>query len=165
MSNKYVDVEKLKQFFKNRNRDLFSADTICSILDLFPDGETEKGSEYEEIKNRIQQEDNMNRVFYLDEKGPGGGYHRYLVENGRTGYLLADIVFQKGPRKDPKSIQGVLDTDLLEIVRHRMKAFCEGDMEDENTKNALYCIEGALGFLRRRTEGRKKRGVLGTMEK
>lgn len=168
---KYVNLEKLKSFFKARNRDLFSADTICSILDLIPDEDCvvaeveEYMHEYKEIEDRIQQEDNMNRVFHLDEKGPGGGYHRYLVENGRTGHLLADIVFQKGPRKDPKSIQGVLDTDLLEIVRHRMKAFCEGDMADENTKNALYCIEGALGFLRRRTEDRKKRGVLGTMEK
>lgn len=165
MSNKYVDVEKLKQFFKNRNRDLFSADTICSILDLFPDDETGEGPGYEEITNRIQQEDNMNRVFYLDEKGPGGGYHRYLVENGRTGYLLADIVFQKGPRKDPESIQGVLDTDLLEIVRHRLTAFLEGDMPTILTKDALYCVESALELLNARTMGRKKRGVLGTMEK
>lgn len=165
MSNKYVDAEKLKQFFKNRNRDLFSADTICSILDLFPDDETGEGPGYEEITNRIQQEDNMNRVFYLDEKGPGGGYHRYLVENGRTGYLLADIVFQKGPRKDPKSIQGVLDTDLLEIVRHRLTAFLEGDMPTILTKDALYCVESALELLNARTMGRKKRGVLGTMEK
>lgn len=165
MSNKYVDAEKLKQFFKNRNRDLFSADTICSILDLFPDDETGKEPGYEEITNRIQQEDNMNRVFYLDEKGPGGGYHRYLVENGRTGYLLADIVFQKGPRMDPKSVQGVLDTDLLEIVRHRLTAFLEGDMPTILTKDALYCVESALELLNARTMGRKKRGVLGTMEK
>lgn len=165
MSNKYVDAEKLKQFFKNRNRDLFSADTICSILDLFPDDETGKEPGYEEITNRIQQEDNMNRVFYLDEKGPGGGYHRYLVENGRTGYLLADIVFQKGPRMDPKSVQGVLDTDLLEIVRHRLTAFLEGDMSTILTKDALYCVESALELLNARTMGRKKRGVLGTMEK
>lgn len=165
MSNKYVDAEKLKQFFKNRNRDLFSADTICSILDLFPDDETGKEPGYEEITNRIQQEDNMNRVFYLDEKGPGGGYHRYLVENARTGYLLADIVFQKGPRMDPKSIQGVLDTDLLEIVRHRLTAFLEGDMPTILTKDALYCVESALELLNARTMGRKKRGVLGTMEK
>lgn len=165
MSDRNVNVEKLKQFFKARNRDLFSADTICSILDLFPDGEAEKGSEYEEIKNRIQQEDNMNRVFYLDEKGPGGGYHRYLVKNARTGYLLADIVFQKGPRKDPKSVQGVLDTDLLEIVRHRLTAFWEGDMSTILTKDALYCVESALEVLNARTMGRKKRGVLGTMEK
>lgn len=165
MSNKYVDVEKLKQFFKNRNRDLFSADTICSILDLFPDDETGEGPGYEEITNRIQQEDNMNRVFYLDEKGPGGGYHRYLVKNGRTGYLLADIVFQKGPRMDPKSIQGVLDTDLLEIVRHRLTAFLEWDMPTILTKDTLYCVESALELLNARTMDRKKRGVLGTMEK
>lgn len=168
---KYVNLEKLKSFFKARNRDLFSADTICSILDLIPDedcivAEVEEYMHgYKEIEDRIQQEDNLNKVCFLDEKGPGGAYHKYIILNGRTEYFLGSIMFQIGPRNDPKSIQGVLDTDLLEIVRHRMKAFCEGDMADENTKNALYCIEGALGFLRRRTEDRKKRGVLGTMEK
>lgn len=164
MSDRNVNVEKLKQFFKARNRDLFSADTICSILDLFPDSETGEGPGYEEITNRIQQEDNMNRVFYLDEKGPGGGYHRYLVKNARTGYLLADIVFQKGPRMDPKSVQGVMNEDLLEIVRHRLTAFWEGDMSTILTKDALYCVESALEVLNARIMDRKKRGVLGTME-
>ena len=116
---------------------------------------------YKEITNRIQQEDNMNKIYYLDEKGPGGGYHDYMIVNARTEYLLADVIFQKGPRKDENAIQGVLDTDLLEIVRHRFTEF----NSDEYTRKALALIEGALMYLNLRKEDRKKRGVLGTMEK
>ncbi len=172
--DRYINVEKLKSFFRARNRDLFSVETICSILDLIPDEDciVDNGEEltatmagYTEIADRIQQTDNMNKVHYFDEKGPGGAYHEYMITNGRTGFLLADIVFQKGPRKDEKSVQGVLDSDLLEIVRHRLRAFCRGDMPDEYTEGALNAVELALAYLAKRTEDRKKRGVLGTMEK
>lgn len=120
---------------------------------------------YEEIKDRIQQEDNLNKVYYLDEKGHGDGYHEYMVLNGRTGDILQTLRFQKGPRKEAGSVPGVLDNDLLEIVRHRLKAFSKGPMADEDSGKALLCVEGALGFLRRRAEERKKRGVLGTGRK
>lgn len=166
---RYVNADLLKAFFKSRNKDLFSVDTICSVIDLFPDDKMTKEDEemegYVEITNRIQQEDNMNKVYFYDEKGPGGGYHEYMITNARTGNLLADVLFQKGPRKDAMSVQGVLETDLLEIVRHRLNAFCQGDMADENTEAALISVELALLYLNRRKEERKKRGVLGTMEK
>ena len=44
---RYINAEALKAFFKARNRDLFSSETVCSIIDLVPDedclveGETE----------------------------------------------------------------------------------------------------------------------------
>lgn len=172
---KYARVESVKQFFRVRNKDLFSVDTICAILDLFPEedcveidvagGFLYPNGKYKEIEDRIQREDNMNKVFFIDEKGPGGGYHEYIVINERTNVVLATLCFQKGPRLAKNSVQGVLDTDVLEIARHRLKAFVYVNMNDENTRNALMCVEGALGFLRRRTEDRKNRGVLGTMEK
>lgn len=144
---------------------VFSKCMFCDKMQVEEKWENQTVSEWKEIEDRIQKEDNMNRVLFLDEKGPGGGYHDYIVRNARTGIFLKDIHFQKGPRKDPRSSIGVLDTDLLEIVRHRLNAFCEGDMKDDNTYKAMLCVEGALGFLARRTEDRKKRGVLGTMEK
>lgn len=171
---RYVSQEALKAFFKGRNRDLFNVDTICSIIDLVPDEDCIKVGgeeieynpvEYTEIVDRIQMMDNMNKVWFLDEKGPGGGYHEYMVTNGRTGFLIADLIFQKGPRKEKGSTQGVLDTDLLEIVRHRLAAFSKGDLPDENTELALSAVELALIYLSRRTRDRKTRGVLGTMEK
>ena len=144
---------------------VYSKCMFCDWKPKMEEGENSVVSEWKEIESRIQKEDNMNRVLFLDEKGPGGGYHDYIVFNARTGIFLKDIHFQKGPRQEPKSSIGVLDTDLLEIFRHRLNAFCEGDMKDDNTYKAMLCVEGALGFLARRTEDRKKRGVLGTMEK
>ena len=144
---------------------VYSKCMFCDNKQAEEKGENKTLSEWKEIEDRIQKEDNMNSVQFLDEKGPGGGYHDYIVRNARTGILLKGIHFQKGQRKDPRSSSGVLDTDLLEIVRHRLNAFCEGDMKDDNTYKAMLCVEGALGFLARRTEDRKKRGVLGTMEK
>ncbi len=166
----FVDKNYLKEWFRARDKDLFSVATICEVIDSVPDtvGFSMEGfrpeRDFTEITDRIQKEDNLNKVFFLDEKGPGGGYHKYLVLNGRTGTVLADLTFQNGPRLAYDSVQGILDNDLLEIVRHRLAAFCEGDMKDDNTYKAMLCVEGALGFLARRTEERKKRGVLGTME-
>lgn len=120
---------------------------------------------YTEITDRIQKEDNLNRVYFLDEVGPGDGYHEYMVLNGRTGDVLQTINFQKGPRLEERSSAGVLDTDLLEIVRHRLNAFADGSLGDDDTRKAAMCVEGALGFLNRRKEDRKKRGVLGTSKR
>lgn len=144
---------------------VYSKCMFCDWKPKMEEGENSVVSEWKEIEGRIQKEDNMNTVKFVDKKGPGGGYHEYIVFNARTYEPLCEIYFQKGPRNDPKSQSGVLDTDLLEIVRHRLNAFCEGDMKDDNTYKAMLCVEGALGFLARRTEDRKKRGVLGTMER
>lgn len=141
--------------------------TKCMFCDWKPAKEKECNMDYTAlcpIRNRIQKEDNMNTVKFVNEKGPGGGYHEYIVSNARTNEPLCEICFQKGPRKAANSQSGVLDNDLLEIVRHRLNAFCEGDMKDDNTYKAMLCVEGALGFLARRTKDRKERGVLGTME-
>ena len=174
---RYVNAERLKEWFRARDKDLFSVETICAVIELMPEEdcvhiprkETNNMREvpigYTEITDRIEETCNMNKVYFIDEKGPGGGYHDYMVLNGRTGFLLADVVFQKGPRKDENSVQGVLDTDLLEIVRHRMRAFCEGEMADQYTEEALCFVEYALEALKKRTEDRKRRGVLGTMER
>ena len=181
---RYINAERIKQFFQGRRWDLFSADTICSIIDLMPDEHCIYQSErdiiqelkkpekedkapdgYAEITNRIQSDGNMNRVYYYTEKGPGGAYHEYMIVNGRTDDLLADILFQKGPRNEVGSVQGILDVDLLEIVRHRFKKFVNGDMADANTESALNAVELALMYLERRYKDRKERGVLGKMER
>lgn len=113
----------------------------------------------------IQKRENLNEVYTVDNKGPGGGHHEYLITQKDKGPVLLVVNFQKGPRNDPNSRHGVLDCDLLEIVRDRLKAFVRGNMPDKNTEKALLCVEDALTFLNRRVEDRIERGVLGTMEK
>ena len=120
--------------------------------------------------NTIQKRENLNVVYRVGEAGPGGACHDYdiypadcsLIE---TELPLACIEFQKGPRHSPDSRHGVLDTDLLEIVRDRLRAFCDGTMTNPHTERALGHVEAALFHLNQRVEDRIARGVLGTMEK
>ena len=118
----------------------------------------------------IQKRENLNRVYRTGEPGPGGAYHDYdiypadksLIE---TEIPMACIEFQKGPRKDPNARHGILDSDLLEIVRDRLKAFQDGPYACRENACALTHIEEALMWMNRRVEDRIERQVLGTMEK
>ena len=114
----------------------------------------------------IQKRENLNVVYRVGEPGPGGGYHDYQIYRAdpdpeEKPRIVACIEFQKGPRKDPNARHGVLDTDLLEIVRDRLRAFCDGTMANPETERALGHVEAALHHLNKRVE----RQVLGTMEK
>lgn len=116
----------------------------------------------------IQKRNKLNTVYRRGEKGPGGGYHDYDVllgtEPQEEAYLV-QIRFQKGPRNDENARHGVLDEDLLEIVRDRIKAFQEGPYATRENACALTHIEEALMWLNKRSEDRAERGVLGTYEK
>lgn len=135
----------------------------------------------------IQTQQKLNRVFSTDAEGPAGAHHDYLIvpvepireqytevgideEDGESVFatnvcLPASIFFQQGPRKEAESSHGILDTDLLEIVRDRMKCFQAGPYASEYNAEALMHIELALVALNKRVEDRIERGVLGTNEK
>ena len=102
----------------------------------------------------IQKSEKLNTVYATDEPGPGGANHTYIIcrndKNHRIEYpddsvkihtepdaILTTIQMQCGPRKDPESIHGVLDTDLLEIVRDRLKAFQNGKFACDENAHAL----------------------------
>ena len=116
-----------------------------------------------ELHMRIQRTDNLNTVVYDDTIGPGNGRHYYEVE--RDGKTFAEIQFQNGARNEEGSIAGVLETDLLEIVRHRLQCFQQGEYATRENACALMHIEEALMWLNKRVADRKERGVLGTMNK
>lgn len=114
----------------------------------------------------IQKRENLNEIYPIDEVGAGGAYHTYLV--ARTDDPEAPvhaIIFQHGPRKEENSQHGVLDSDLLEIVRDRLKAFQAGPYACRENALALTHIEEALLWMAQRAYERAERGVLGTMEK
>lgn len=115
----------------------------------------------------IQKTNKLNTVICTSEVGPGGGYHEYTVRlNKPNGYCSAQrIVFQKGPRNEPEAQHGVLDEDLLEIVRDRLTAFQGGEYACRENAIALTHVEEALLWLNKRKEDRAERGVLGTMNK
>lgn len=128
-----------------------------------------KTENMKELRMRIQREDNLNDVYYEDKIGPGNGRHHYQVYikgNAETvANPLLDIHFQEGPRNEPNSIHGVLEADLLEIVRHRLQCFNEGEFRTRENACALTHIEEALMWLNKRKDDRKERQVLGTYNK
>ena len=120
----------------------------------------------------IQKREKLNDVYAVDEKGPGGANHRYAIKYdlypvGKPVKTidLIEIQMQCGPRKEEGSQHGVIDSDLLEIVRDRMKAFQAGPFASEYNEKALEHIEEALMWLNRRVEDRIERNVLGKNEK
>lgn len=113
--------------------------------------------------NTIQKRNNLNELYAVDDKGNGGASHIYAVHlNGNN---TITIQFQNGARKEPTSIAGVLDTDLLEIVRDRLYGFQNGEFATRENAIALTHIEEALLWMNKRVEDRAERGVLGTNEK
>jgi hypothetical protein len=113
----------------------------------------------------IQKRENLNQVFVTDEKGNGGGNHEYVIQWDalNNGYITTQrIIFQNGPRKLHDSVHGILDTDLLEIVRHRLQCFQQGSFSTRENAVALTHIEEALMWMNRRVEDRIEREVLGT---
>jgi len=117
----------------------------------------------------IQKRNNLNEVLRIGEVGPGGAYHQYNIyhqSDPERGYeTKTEIKFQKGPRDDPASIGGVLDVDLLEIVRDRLRAFQSGPYACRENACALTHLEEALMWMSKRAEDRAERGVLGTYNK
>ena len=127
----------------------------------------------------IQKRNNLNAIYRYDQPGPGGAYHSYdiypadfnplsalgEVDPDNVELPLACIEFQKGARNDPQARHGVLETDLLEIVRDRLISHQSGPLATRETKLALRHIEEALLWLNKRVEDRAERGVLGTMKK
>lgn len=122
--------------------------------------------------NTIQKRNNLNEVYRNDEPGAGGACQVYVIchrvfpvgEKERV-VPIAEIVFQHGPRNEEGSTTGILDADLLEIVRDRLKAFQTGEYATRENACAITHIEEALMWMNKRAEDRAERGVLGTMQK
>lgn len=118
----------------------------------------------------IQKREKLNVVFAVDEAGKGGANHRYKiksepVDGNREQFVDTTIQFQDGARKEWGSTLGVLDTDLLEIVRDRLKGFQSGEFATRENAIALTHIEEALLWMNKRVEDRIERNVLGTYKK
>lgn len=116
----------------------------------------------------IQKREKLNKVIAIDEKGNGGANHHYVIHANpqeTDARLMGEIQFQDGARKEQDSTHGIIDTDLLEIVRHRLQCFQQGQYAIEYNAKALEHLEIALMYLNRRVEDRIERNVLGTSNK
>lgn len=113
----------------------------------------------------IQTKEKLNKVFAVDEAGPGGASHAYSIRSADTERTYLDVFFQKGARKEAGSQHGVIDSDLLEIVKDRLTAFQEGQFANKYNEAVLYHIDCALILMNKRIEDRIERNVLGNYEK
>lgn len=118
----------------------------------------------------IQKREKLNIVSAVGEAGNGGAYRNYYIQREEIldpvsleskMETINALQFQDGARGTEGSVTGVLDQDLLEIVRDRMKGFQSGQFATQENEYALKHIEEALMWLNRRVEDRIERNVLG----
>lgn len=110
--------------------------------------------------NRIQKNNNLNEVFVMDKANIiNNGHHFYSIHMRTIGI---DLLFQDGPRNVEGSTRGILDTDLLEIVRHRLQSFQDGPYATRENAMALTHLEETLLWLNKRVEDRVEKTTLGT---
>lgn len=116
------------------------------------------------------------RIFVLDEPGPGGACHHYVVdfdldEQFAVEELCEELLdtdaepllrlqFQNGPIQE-RGVNGVQQEHLLAIVADRLQSFQAGPFANAYNQEALEHVLAALDALHRRTRDRLARGVEG----
>ena len=102
-------------------------------------------------------------ITVLDEPGPGGANHHYLIATPQDPQGLesgCEIGFQNGPIQEA-GINGITNEALLAVVIDCLKAFQAGPFSSEYNAHALHYTEQALSALQMRTRDRIVRGVEG----
>lgn len=109
----------------------------------------------------IQKKFLLNHAYATDNPDHSGANHFYTVLDSEDKLIMGYIRFQQGTRSRVEPANGLRDDDLLEIVRDRLRGFQAGPFPCEENEKALKSIEEALGWLKKRTDSRAERGVLG----
>ena len=109
----------------------------------------------------IQKEHLLDHAYATDNPDHSGANHFYTVMDSSDKMIMGYIRFQQGARSSDDLPNGLRDDDLLEIVRDRLKGFQNGPFPCEENAKALVAIEEALEQLKKRTDSRYERGVLG----
>jgi len=108
----------------------------------------------------------------MDEPGPGGANHKYLVQVRRNGpegkpdgplHSEFRLDFQNGPLGDAGA-NGITNEALLAVVVDRLEAFQRGPFKCKENEDALGMIKGGLTCLHKRTQRRVQAGTEGTLK-
>lgn len=89
--------------------------------------------------------------------------HAYHILS-KDGLVLSRIEFQKGPTKE-NDLNGILHEDLIVILIDRLNSLNNSEYRCRENAIAITKLEEAQMWLRKRTEDRRARGVLGTSQK
>ena len=109
----------------------------------------------------IQKKYLLDHAYATDNPDHSGANHFYTVMDSQDKMIMRYIRFQQGARGGVDLPNGLRDDDLLEIVRDRLKGFQSGPFPCEENAKALAAVEEALTWLKKRTDDRVARGVLG----
>ena len=123
----------------------------------------------------IQKRNNLNDVYATGKiHEVNKGVHQYTVFYNGLKYQIENslnpydeknstvINFQNGPRNVKGSIPGVLDSDLIEIVKHRYESFQSGPYSTRENAIVISYLEKALLYMNKRAEDRFEANKLGT---
>lgn len=105
----------------------------------------------------IQIHNRLNKVYTLEDKGSDGAYSMYKISKADTDEPVQCIQFQDGTRGAEGSVDGCLDVDLLEIVRHRLICLNHGERVTRDTAIAIQKIEEALLWINKGIDDKMKR--------
>ena len=101
----------------------------------------------------------MNNIYSLDKKAYGANHMFQVTDKNNEDNSLV-IVMQKGGRYEDNSEWGLLDIDLLNIVKSRLSQFAENFDDEENVEARDY-VSKAIESLEKRYSRRKTEGSLG----
>lgn len=106
-------------------------------------------------------------VAAIDEPGPGGANHKYLISSpanpGKNDGVYCELNFQNGAIKE-SGTNGITHEALLAVLVDRFEAFQRGPYACDENGHALSHLKCVQAFLKGRTERRTKEGVEGTMK-
>lgn len=101
---------------------------------------------------------------YREKESSFRAPHLFTVTSAEDDKTLAVIHFQEGAL-NVAGVNGVMNEDLLVMILTRLQGFQDSEFACKENAMAITKIEEALLWLRKRTMGREKRGVLGTHAK
>jgi hypothetical protein len=104
-----------------------------------------------------------NHTYILHDSKGFNAPHNYIIKNSENDNLLAGIHFQAGPLKE-SGLNGIFMEDLIAICINRLKHFQNSEFKCKENDEAIKKLEESLMCLRKRTDNRKERNVLGTHE-
>jgi len=109
-------------------------------------------------------------IFTMDEKGPGGAYHKYEIHNDKNvpdimvRNCICKVDMQKGPVKEA-GVNGCQNEDLIAIIIDRLECFQSGGFSCYENGEALFKLHEALHWMNHRTADRERRNVEGYNKK
>lgn len=115
-----------------------------------------------ELKHHIVEGRNHNeRVYAVDDVGPGGAHHHYKLEWGDSYEVPPqEIWFQRGGIQNA-GINGVSNEQVLAVLIDRFECLMSGPFPTPETQEALDHCRAAMEALHRRTRDRLARDVEG----